>query len=133
MKRMMNAGAVYQRVPAIARGRAMRTWARGFFAAIALAAMIGGVNTADATGGKLVQEAIKFVALAFAQGLLWDQTKSLAKSNFPSMTPADLEAAMAEGHRVYNQARTDPNPSEQDCMWDLYAAVNPKCKGALAY
>lgn len=108
-------------------------WARGFFAAIALAAVIGGVSPADATGGSLAKEAIKFAWSTLAQGYAWDRTKALAAMRFPSLTPAELEAVMVEGYRVYNQARTDPNPSVQDCMWDLYAAVNPKCKGDLAY
>ena len=110
----------------------MMTWARGLFAAITLAVVVGGANPA-AAGGAMVQQAAMFVAKSVAGGLAWDAIKKAAAVKFPSMTPADIEAAMAEGMRVYEKARTDPNPSTRDCMWDVYAAVNPKCEDALSY
>ena len=111
----------------------MKTWIRGLFAAIAFVVVIVGVNSANAAAGAMAKPVAKFIVKSIASGLAWDAIKKAASVKFPDMTPADLDAAMAEGMRLYEQARTDPNPSTRDCMWDVYAALNPKCEDALAY
>ena len=103
------------------------TQGKRFVAAIVIAVVVGlGVGFEPIPAQGNWANAVKFIAKSIAQGLTYDTIKAIVQRDY-RMSEADVRKAYAAGLAAYNRAASNPNPSNMDCVQDLYKFANPKC------
>ena len=103
------------------------TRGKRFVAAIVIAVVVGlGVGFEPIPAQSWGTSAVRFISKAIAQGLTYDTIKAIVKRDY-RMSEADFRTAYAAGVAAYNRAASHPNPSNLECVQDLYKFANPKC------